>query len=472
MHSNFMKLAKYLIFITPLTLGMIGLSAIEKVPTLDAFYHSISMYLFDYSDHPANIWIEIARWSAPAMTASGIILGFLTLKEYFIHSILNLTKQSVAVYGPIEDAEPVIKECKYAFLGKNKYIPASKYILLNDEISNFNFYIANIEKLKDKDVYLKSSSLPSQSESTDHLHLFCSEEISARLFWKKNFLYPLACSKQHKLEIVLIGFEFLGEQVLLHALQNNIFSPTQKITYRIFADESRFQSTHTELAHISDQIIFCKDSWYEHLHEIENADMVIVLNQNNQIQLLQDLLFSTTRQEIHVFADNAKLIDFIDGNHRLTVFNWKKESHNPNCIFKDDLYKRAKTINLRYAHLYSGVTETKEEMENQWKKLDPFTRYSNISSADYHEMRINMIRHDQISADHLLTDQLELFSHLEHIRWSRYHILNNWKYGIPSDGKAKDPVLRIHRSLTPYQELSEEEKEKDRENIRILHSLD
>ena len=65
-------------------------------------------------------------------------------------------------------------------------------------------------------------------------------------------------------------------------------------------------------------------------------------------------------------------------------------------------------------------------------------------------------------------DQLELLSELEHIRWSRFHYLNNWRYEKLPDGVRKDSVRRIHRDLIPYSELNEPAKEKDRENIRVM----
>lgn len=65
----------------------------------------------------------------------------------------------------------------------------------------------------------------------------------------------------------------------------------------------------------------------------------------------------------------------------------------------------------------------------------------------------------------------ELLAELKHIRWCRYHYLNNWQFGIPADGKQKDPHLRLHISLIPYAELTDAEKEMDRENIRILLSV-
>lgn len=74
-------------------------------------------------------------------------------------------------------------------------------------------------------------------------------------------------------------------------------------------------------------------------------------------------------------------------------------------------------------------------------------------------------------AEELSAEDLELLAELEHIRWCRYHYLNNWRFGRPENGKAKDPVRRLYAMLIPYDELSEGEKEKDRENIRVLLSI-
>ena len=71
----------------------------------------------------------------------------------------------------------------------------------------------------------------------------------------------------------------------------------------------------------------------------------------------------------------------------------------------------------------------------------------------------------------LSAERLIFLGELEHIRWCRYHYLNNWKYGIPKNGKTKDPQNRLHSLLVPYDQLAEAEKEKDRENIRMLMIL-
>ena len=142
-------------------------------------------------------------------------------------------------------------------------------------------------------------------------------------------------------------------------------------------------------------------------------------------------------------------------------------------LLEDTMYLRAKRINLRYAHLYQGTEETEKNMETEWNKLDTFTRYSNISAADYHEMRLMMLKAQGLPdrTEELTPETMELLAELEHIRWCRYHYLNNWRCGQPDNGKNKDPEQRIHTLLYPYGELPEAEKEKDRENIRVLLSV-
>ena len=71
----------------------------------------------------------------------------------------------------------------------------------------------------------------------------------------------------------------------------------------------------------------------------------------------------------------------------------------------------------------------------------------------------------------LSPEQMELLAELEHIRWCRYHQFHNWRMGIPENGARKDATLRIHKDLIPYDELTEEEKEKDKGNIRMLLKL-
>ncbi len=457
----------------PLVIGMIGLLSAGE-PFVQAFYRCLRMYIMEYDAEPANILVEIARWWAVIATAGGVMLAINLLGGKLRNFLHYLCGNSVAVYGPENEQQQLLDTLgRRGIVGKDKLVRAHRYILLNSEEENFEFYTTHLAKLKKRPVYLKCQSLPSQSASDPNLRLFCPEETAARIFWKENFLYPESEASCHQMKIVFLGFGRLGEELLLSALQNNIFSPNQRIEYHIFGNGDSFTATHTQLTGWEDSITFHSEPWYDHIQLIARANRVIVLTQENQLALLKDLLLATTRSRIDVFAANTTGIPLLAGHNRLQVFDWQAVGQKLENILGDLLYERAKRINLRYANLYGGVEETDANKEAEWNKLDTFTRYSNISSADYHEICLMIFDHMGLPHDaaKLTKEQLELFAELEHIRWCRYHYLNNWRQGIPANGKNKDAAARIHKDLIPFGDLTDGEKEKDRENIRVLLSI-
>jgi serine phosphatase RsbU (regulator of sigma subunit) len=67
---------------------------------------------------------------------------------------------------------------------------------------------------------------------------------------------------------------------------------------------------------------------------------------------------------------------------------------------------------------------------------------------------------------HLDEDEIETMARVEHIRWCWDKILHGWIYG-----KIKDERKKIHPAIIPYEDLSESEKEKDRELVRLIPAL-
>jgi hypothetical protein len=61
------------------------------------------------------------------------------------------------------------------------------------------------------------------------------------------------------------------------------------------------------------------------------------------------------------------------------------------------------------------------------------------------------------------TDELERLARQEHERWMRDRVDDGWSYGA-----VRDDARKLHPSLVDYDELSEDEREKDRDAIRDL----
>ena len=468
------KLAKCLLFLLPYSLGAVGFSMVEDKTALDALFNSLQLYTLNYGETPPNLLIEVARWTAPLATLSGIMALFRSLKTKLVQRLRYLRGKSVAVYGCEEDKRILLQQLGTRGIdGGRDFVPADRYILMGSEEENLSFYSRYREKLDGRQVYLKNDQTHVNSLAVSDLHPFRVEELAARLFWKERFLYPQFRENGGTLELVLLGFGNLGEDLLTFGLQNLVYSPEQEIRWHVFGDGEKFEALHPQLDRIGDRVRFYREPWYRDRVLLERADLVLVVQQEDQNNLLEALLGVLTRREIDVFTKNADAVRLLNEEGRLRVFDWKRKTQKVAYILGDELLDRAKQINLRYAHLFRQVEENEESREREWDRLNTFTRYSNISAADYHDVRLQMLRAEGITPRDALADAetLDRLACLEHIRWCRYHYLNNWSYGRPDNGKSKDPVHRIHADLVPYEDLMESEKEKDRENVRVLFSI-
>nr|WP_325237762.1 RyR domain-containing protein [uncultured Oscillibacter sp.] len=462
--------SKLILFCVPLALGMFGFHLAGNLRTADALYACVCMYILGYQTTPPNIWVELARWTAPLATL-GAAVTLLTALQVRVRNLLcYLRGRSVAVYGPEEERRELLEALGGSGIeGRDRFVRARSYVLLNPEEENFRFCGLNRQRLQDCRVYLKCRSLPAEFAAGENLHLFCPEEAAARLFWKKRRLYETLLRRGKRLNVVLLGFGILGEEVLRYGLLHNIFDPGQRIEYHIFGDGGGFAATHTQLSSMGDPVIFHEEPWYERTALLEDAAALLVLTQEDQLRLVRSLLLAVRAPEIDVFAAGDAGAKLLEGQKRLTVFSWQREAQRPEHILQNTLFARAKRLNLHYVRL-SGRPD--EGIDREWRKLDAFTRYSNVSAADYHDIRLQMLDAWGCAEEALPPDTLERLAELEHIRWCRYHYLHNWKHGVPTNGRRKDPVRREHVDLCPYEELEESEKEKDRRNVLTLLELD
>ena len=133
----------------------------------------------------------------------------------------------------------------------------------------------------------------------------------------------------------------------------------------------------------------------------------------------------------------------------------------------------ARAIHARYLHELRRQ-HSEETGMTEFDDLPDDVKYSNIDNAWHIPTKLLAIGYrirkvkkgHKPFALHLDKKEIEIMSGIEHLRWSWDKRLNGWTYG-----KTKDNLRKSHPGLVPYQELSESEKEKDRELIRMIPAI-
>ena len=412
-------------------------------PVLDAVYSSVKLYAGETKDGiPLTIPIEIARFLASATTITIIVKAL--NKIIGIANWLKLKfMKPMAVYGDSEYAD-----CVFESLGKYRRIRggeeliqgASRYLLMfSDDTRNLRFYNKHYEYLKDKNVYIMLNNVSRQNIENTKLTLFSAAENSARQYWRD---YPVEKSER----IAFIGFGGVGENLLLYGLQMNIIDPAQHFEYHIFGDADEFRREHTELDKMApDEIFFHGEQEYEY-SELSGFDRIIVCSSTREggvIAQASKILSAVSLPTIYIYAPKGDIVTNFFGNVRDVCFGSAKETASIDIILNEKTMQAARAQHEYYRQQYGGVP---------WEQLDSFKRYSNVSSSDY-----------MFTLERLMEKgvKFETLAELEHIRWCRYHYLNNWKYG-----KERDDVKRLHPDLIPFGELSEDAVRKDIEAIK------
>jgi len=465
---------KIIVFILPFAIGAVGFYNAGE-PVMDALYSSLTLYPINMSSDKRNVLIEIARWAAPLATAGGLLLIFRNALARLVDAIKVVTGGVTAVYGNNPYAETLRRNIKKSIRGSFERISgAEDHVLLFDtDADNLAFFDAHEKDFKGVRAFIQIDGVSPGNLRGENLRMFSIPEITARLYWREHTLLPFYAGGKLSAKIAIIGFDLLGQKILDYALLNNIYAPDQRIEYHVWGGSARYEATHTQLGGMApDMAVFHGCEWEKDAELLREMDRVIVTGRRGDALPMLDALVTLCPQgEIHAEDGSGRLLVRIFRHDHLRSFGGLEDILTEGNIKTDALYRAAKLLNYRYFLLYGGKaapSDPERVMEEQWNALDGFTKYANIAAADYHRLRLKIM--EKAKQDEITFSQREL-DELEHIRWCRYHYLNNWQYGVPENGKAKDARLRIHACLVPFAELSEFEKDKDTEMIGMLMEI-
>lgn len=449
--KNYMKktaaqlIFKIILFLIPFGIGFVGFLSVGDETPLWAAYHSIRLYSLNTDINDLNPLIEVARWLAPVAMCTTIIMLARSLWIRIKFRLRALSPKSVSVYGNNSDSEKMLNMLgdKGIIGDLSKPLPSKYHILItHDDLSAAEFYDKFALSLPERcQINVCFDDISPMSLQTKRITAFSLEENSASDYWRR---YP--ASKGEK--IAVIGCGKLADIMLYKALLVNIFSENQKIEYHLWNNygeflNSRFMSG-VAADYASDRIAEHQLNYWQDIAELNKMDRVVLcMGESENLEAASKIREFCCYPEIHIYNRNPKAVSALFENS-VICFGEADRVLDPDMIINEKLIANAKLVNSHYCEKYGGA---------EWEELSAFLRKSNISVAEY----FPVIR--RLYSSGLSIEQL---TRLEHIRWCRFHFLNNWQYS-----PVRDNGKRLHPCLRPFDELSPDEQQKDTENVLL-----
>ena len=311
-------------------------------------------------------------------------------------------------------------------------------------------------------IYLLSENEP--KSIPNNITYFSPAEASARLYWHQ---YPIGNAAE---KIVIVGSGRYAAALLEQALLLNVISPDQTLRYDLFGDWNEFFREHTMLSHFldleskstsRDSLLWHKGAWNQDWQPFRDADRIIFCEDDAAENASRSaILLRCCPLQGTVYArDHGQKDDILS-------FGSPQELYTPEMIMKRKLSRLA----IRLHESYCAAADTPQP---SWNELGSFLRRSNLASADHLLIKASiLLGRDAEEKDFkeaaeryaaLSDDEKTRFLQIEHERWNRFHLMNNWTYG-----PVRDNAARVHPLLLSFDKLSKADKAKDDQAWKLL----
>lgn len=489
MKRKLIGIVKAVVFFLPFIMATMGFLMEMQDGILNAMYRAMRLYFVemdcDYAD--VNALIGIARWTAPIMSAAAILAALSSVFGWMKNAIRVRRKGAVAIHGDSEYASLLAESMgRRAVLGQEPVnMKAPNQVLMFREDRDMLAYLnANREKLfrNANKVYLCTEHLVRSNFSNRNLIVCNYPEICARSYWKE---YPLRYHSGER-TIVIIGFSGYGQEILTQALLRNVYAPDSQITYHVFGDASQYLGWHSELSQIvslgedsqGDRVYFHQEAWSSCGEVISGADRIILAEDEEVVNMmtLNVLERYYLTGTIHIKVNDSRILQ--DLSTSVMAFGTAGQLCTEAAILGEESVLDAKRIHAGYFRQFQcqrkdsckGLDQclTCSRFQDSWYSQTSFIYHSNVAQADHIPVKIQILLGDDFRLvenagqqaarvyDGLSEQERFRLIETEHLRWMRYHFMNNWRYAPVRDNEKKQ-----HPLLVPFRQLDLENQLKD-----------
>ncbi len=488
----------WLLILTAGVFGYVGL-VIAGEGYVDAIYRMVKLFAMDceYKGDDLNFFLNIARFLAPMATFSVLLSIVSRFFEKMQKTILVRLRNSYTLQGSGKNYDAVKKQFqkeKVPFVDYAETLPpfSRRRIYAVDEESHLRKLLPeDWNENNSIENYFIANTLDEYSIHPSNTFVSPLSKIVARNYWSK---FPVLTTNE---KIVIIGTSVYAEELLYEGIITNVLGVKTKIQYNILGDFKKFRSLHYKLSKIiemgSDSFHFTDLAWHENEQLLLNADRIIIAEEEDSlsISIFNQIKKHFPQKCIHLkVLDDQSLAKSINSAPLPEfVFGEREEICTQNYILQNKFDYMGKLTAANYAvNSQNECVTAKEyletkEFKKEWDLLDSFTRASNLTLADHIGIKLRLVLNGQCptSAGELVDlyrNRLEVLTpseksrlgEIEHIRWCRFHFMNNWDVNPMVDAK-KDKASKLHPLLIPYNQLTSEEQQKDFENYEVIAAL-
>jgi len=483
---------KALLIIAPVMVVVLGtIGYLQEGHTLyEAFLGGMDFLKVEFKVLPPNAFLEASRWLGVLFLFGIIYSAIIAIAERGVIFAKARRNDTVAVHGDSVYAPVLLSALGSRGIQSDSRMALNapvQVLLFDDDRKALEFYQRNSDALKiAREVHICLNTACHANMKYDNVFVTDLSEIRSIDYWRANF-----CMEPET--IAIIGSGSLPETVLYWALLTNVTDIDCSNSYLVFGKNERFRAVHGDISGIirdygDDSISFYSDEWYKHADELKKADRIILCGETMaNVEAAHDMRSIGIKCGIHLFAENSSVSALADDS--VTVVGTISKENIRQVLLMDSIHEAGRLCHATYMALAAHDVEDPDAdylkefirtdaFRRDWKSLDPFTRGSNYATAIHDPVKRDLLLKAGLDVKGLKAEEnreqyerlgskvKERLQEIEHIRWSRYHLLNNWKApegDIVIDGvrKQKDAANRLHECLVPYSGLSEEDKNKD-----------
>ncbi len=438
-------LGKTIFLLFPGVLGFYGYSQVGENSILDNIFKTIHLYSFScgvYGEE-MNLALEIARWAAPAVTATVLLTIIFSFVENVKMWFVTRLTEGVAVHGDSDKISLVLKNLGWKGFHSDKKMSfrAKKHILMfKDDFDMYRFLKEHKTELlgeKEKEVYLCSENIVRGNYENKHLTICNIAENCAREYWRK---HPIINPKE---KILLIGFGNYGQRLLTQGILKNVVSMDSQIEYHVSGGYESYLSKQSKIhkaLHVKivdrrgnekefqpydpicgnrDSLFFYDLPWYDVLNREKEFDRIILIHDTDEenLAVLNELKRYYVSPNCHIKFTDRKILEALwgDDNTEILVFGTDEELYESDVILREKLFEHAKMIHARYFakwqcdgncdgnqcgnKMETGLASIKKcvncpNLMEDWNRQTSFIRYSNVAQADHIYDKVRMLTGD------------------------------------------------------------------------------